>query len=132
MTTNTIDIRVYFEDTDFTGRVYHGAFVRFLERGRTEWLRSLGINHLMLAAGDKPVYFTIRNMSLNFRGPALIDDLLTVESEPRASRATMIFRQRVLKGDQLLVSAEVELCLIDAAGRPVRPPREIVALMGES
>lgn len=126
------DIRVYFEDTDFSGRVYHGAYVRFLERGRTEWLRSLGIDHRMLASAERPVYFTIRGMSLTFYGPALIDDLLTVESEPSAARATMIFRQRILKGDQLLVSAEVELCLIDGDGRPVRPPREIVALMGGS
>ncbi len=123
------DIRVYFEDTDFTGRVYHGAFVRFLERGRTEWLRSQGVDHQMLARAERPVYFTIRNMSLTFHGPALIDDLLTVESEPSAARATMIFRQRVLKADRLLLSAEVELCLIDGDGRPVRPPREIVALM---
>lgn len=126
------EIRVYFEDTDFTGRVYHGAYVRFLERGRTEWLRSLGVDHRMLASSERPVYFTIRKMTLDFHGPALIDDLLTVESNPEVARATMIFRQRIFKADQLIVSAEVELCLIDAAGRPVRPPREIVALTRES
>jgi len=131
MTTRT-EIRVYFEDTDFSGRVYHGAFVRFLERGRTECLRALGINHHMLASGARPIYFTIRGMSLKFHGPALIDDLLVVESEPGGARATMRFNQRILREGRPIVSAEVELCMIDAAGRPVRPPAEIVKLMGSA
>lgn len=123
------DIRVYFEDTDFSGRVYHGAYVRFLERGRTECLRSLGVNHQMLASAARPLFFAIRKLALTFHGPAQIDDLLTVESEPGGTRATIEFRQRILKGDAVIVDATVELCLIDAAGRPSRPPPEIVQLM---
>lgn len=126
------EIRVYFEDTDFSGRVYHGAFVRFLERGRTECLRALGINHHMLASAARPVFFTIRSMSLSFSGPALIDDLLVVESEPGGARATIRFHQKILREGRPIVSADVELCVIDADGRPVRPPAEIVKLMGES
>lgn len=126
---NRTEIRVYFEDTDFTGRVYHGAFVRYLERARTECLRARGVDHRQLASGKRPVFFTIRGLDMRFHGPAQIDDLLVVESEPGGSRAILTFRQRVLREDQLIVSADVELCMIDGAGRPVRPPPEVLALM---
>ncbi|MEM0907140.1 MAG: YbgC/FadM family acyl-CoA thioesterase [Pseudomonadota bacterium] len=119
------DIRVYFEDTDFTGRVYHGAFVRFLERGRTEALRAARLDHQMLASAQPPLYFTIRKLALSFHGPALIDDVLTVVSTPSEGRATILFQQEILKGDDTLVKADVELCLIDGRGRPQRPPASI-------
>lgn len=129
---STLAVRVYFEDTDFTGRVYHGAYVRFLERGRTEHLRAAGIDHHALASAERPLFFTIRGMTLSFHGPALIDDLLTIESIPAmAGRATFRFGQKILRGTDLLVRAEVELCLIDAAGRPARPDAELLAALSE-
>lgn len=129
MLTSRTEIRVYFEDTDFTGRVYHGAFVRFLERARTECLRARGVDHHNLANAPQPAFFTIRNLSLKFSGPAMIDDLLVVESESGGQRAILTFHQRVLREGRVIVTADVELCMIDGAGRPVRPPPEIVALM---
>lgn len=127
---STLPIRVYFEDTDFTGRVYHGAYVRFLERGRTEHLRAAGIDHQMLASAARPLYFTIRSMTLAFHGPALIDDLLTVDSVPvLAGRATFRFEQKILRGADLLVRADVELCLIDGNGRPARPAPQLLAAL---
>jgi len=121
---NRHPVRVYFEDTDFTGRVYHGAFVRFLERGRSEFLRAAGIDHAALAAAEPARFFTLRTIAMTFRAPASIDELLAVETRPAAGsgRATFRFDQRVVREAVTLVEAAVELCLIDAAGRPVRPP----------
>lgn len=119
-------VRVYFEDTDFSGRVYHGAYVRFLERGRTEMLRAAGLDHATLAASAAPVYFTLRRLDLVFRGPAVIDDWLTVETASAAPvRASLHLHQRILRNADVLVEARVELCLIDGAGRPQRPPAAI-------
>lgn len=121
-------IRVYFEDTDFTGRVYHGAFVRFLERGRTELLRERGLDHTALAA--RGLYFTIRNLSCTFLGPAIIDDLLTVTAEPNGvPRAVARIDQTIVREGMVIARASVELCLIDAAGRPQRPDRQIRAAL---
>lgn len=116
-------IRIYFEDTDFTGRVYHGAFVRFLERGRTEMLRAAGISHKSLAALDPPVFFTLRTFTLRFHAPAFIDDEVTVLTRPAAPpRATITMAQEIMRGETCLADAAVELCLINESGRPVRPP----------
>lgn len=121
-------IRVYFEDTDFTARVYHGAFVRFLERGRTEMLRATGLDHARLAASDPPAFFTLRGMTLRFHGPALIDDELTVVTRSLAPpRATINLAQEIYRADALLVEATVELCVINAEGRPMRPSAAIRA-----
>ena len=75
-------IRVYFEDTAFTGRVYHGAFVHFLERGRTEFLRAGGVDHQVLAGREPALFFTLRRLDMQFSGPAFIDDMLEVVSWP--------------------------------------------------
>lgn len=121
-------VRVYFEDTDFSGRVYHGAYIRFLERGRTEMLRVAGIDHRALAVADPAVYFTLRRIDVAFRGPAVIDDLLTVETAPVGPpRATVVLDQAVRRGEETLVTARAELCLIDASGRPRRPGPQIAA-----
>ena len=83
--TFAIDVRVYFEDTDFSGRVYHGAYIRFLERGRSELIRAAGLDHRALADQAKPVYFTLRRIDVSFHAPAVIDDLVRVETTPVAS-----------------------------------------------
>lgn len=130
MTTFAFEIRVYFEDTDFSGRVYHGAYIRFLERGRTEMLRAAGLDHRALAAQTPPIYFTLRRLDATFHGPAVIDDLLTIETSPvEAGRATFVLDQAVVRDGVRLVSAQAELCLIDAAGRPQRPSAEVRAAL---
>lgn len=124
------EVRVYFEDTDFSGRVYHGAFIRFLERGRTELLRASGLDHAALAAQERPVYFTLRRIDVAFHAPAVIDDLLTVETTPvEAGRANFLLRQTILCGGRKLISATAELCLIDDRGRPQRPPGAVRAAL---
>ncbi len=124
---SALKVRVYFEDTDFSGRVYHGAYVRFLERARTEWLRGLGLDHSAFAAMDPPLYFTLRKLSLSFQGAAVIDDLLTVTATPEViTGATITVTQSVLRDDTVLVRASAELCVIDGAGRPRRLPPALV------
>mgnify|MGYP001797496009 CR=1 FL=1 len=119
-------VRVYFEDTDFTARVYHGAFVRFFERGRTEMLRAAGLDHAGLSAADPALFFTIRAMSLRFLGPAFIDDELHVLTRPlEPPRASIVLGQTIVRGATPLCEATVELCVITAGGRPVRPSRAI-------
>ncbi len=123
-------VRVYFEDTDFSGRVYHGAHIRFLERGRTEFLRASGIDHRQLAASDDPLFFALRALDTRFLAPAVIDDLLAVETVPgEEGRAAFVLHQRILKEEAVLVTARAELCLIDARGRPRRPPPAVRAAL---
>ena len=114
-------VRVYYEDTDFSGRVYHASYLRFLERGRTEWLRGHGLSHQDLAASSG-IVFAVRSMQVDFLSPARIDDLLRVETGAATARGASIeFRQRVLLGEKALVAATVLVAAI-RDGRPARLP----------
>ena len=114
-------VRVYYEDTDFSGRVYHASYLRFLERGRTEWLRGRGMTHQDLAA-TSGIAFAVRSMAIDFLGAARIDDLLTVETSVSAVRgASMEFQQRVALGERTLVVATALVAAI-RDGRPARLP----------
>ena len=114
-------VRVYYEDTDFSGRVYHASYLRFLERGRTEWLRGQGMTHQDLAA-TPGIVFAVRSMQIDFLGPARIDDLLRVETHAATARGASIeFRQQVVRDGKTLVAATVLVAAI-RDGRPVRLP----------
>ncbi|MDB5593359.1 MAG: tol-pal system-associated acyl-CoA thioesterase [Hyphomicrobiales bacterium] len=120
-------VRVYYEDTDFSGVVYHASYLRFLERGRTEMLRDLDIHQGAIHAGDPAARFgfAVRAMTIDFLKPARMDDLLTVESEPRTiGGASLELDQRILRGGELLVTARVRIACL-AEGRPCRIPLEI-------
>jgi acyl-CoA thioester hydrolase len=125
-------VRVYYEDTDFSGRVYHASYLRFLERGRTEWLRKQGLSHRELAAASGLV-FAVRSMQIDFLAPARIDDLLIVETDAaRARGASIEFRQRVVLDGKALVAATVLVAAI-RDGRPARLPASLrQALAGAS
>jgi len=125
-------VRVYYEDTDFSGRVYHASYLRFLERGRTEWLRKQGLSHRELAAASGLV-FGVRSMQIDFLAPARIDDLLIVETHAATARgASMEFRQRVVLDGKALVAATVLVAAI-RDGRPARLPVSLrQALAGAS
>ena len=123
-----LPVRIYFEDTDFSGVVYHGSYVRFLERGRTDFLRVLGIGHDALARGEhgEGLAFAVRRMTLDFLKPARIDDLVEVVTEPgQLTGARAVLKQSIRRGDETLVSAEVTVVLINAAGQPRRWPAAI-------
>ena len=117
-------VRVYYEDTDFSGRVYHASYLRFLERGRTEWLRGHGFAHRDLAE-NLGVVFAVRSLQIEFSAPAMMDDLLEVETSVTAVRGASIdFKQRVLRSSKELVSDEVLVAAIHD-GRPARIPADL-------
>jgi acyl-CoA thioester hydrolase len=117
-------VRVYYEDTDFSGRVYHASYLRFLERGRTEWLRRRGFAHRDLAETSGAM-FVVRSLQIEFLAPAMMDDLLTVETRVAGVRGASIhFKQRVLRSDKALVTAEVLVASI-RDGRPARIPADL-------
>ncbi len=120
--------RVYWEDTDGGGIVYYANYLRFLERARTEWLRSLGHSQQELAR-TPGILFAVAGLSIEYRRPARLDDELTITCEPRSERATVItFAQRILAHERLLVEADVRVVCVDA--RTLKPKRLPDFLLG--
>jgi acyl-CoA thioester hydrolase len=117
-----LPIRVYYEDTDFSGVVYHASYLRFMERGRTELIRALGVEQRELLDGDAALGFAVRHMAIDFLKPAVMDDMLTIETQATAARgATMDVAQRVLRGEEVLVTAQVKVACV-GGGRARRIP----------
>lgn len=120
-------IRIYYEDTDFSGNVYHAAYLKFLERGRTEFLRDGGIHHSELA--EQGIAFAVRSMDIAFDGAAHIDDLLTVTTAVAAiSGARLTLSQAILRNETVLTRAQVVVVAIKTSGGPARMPAAIRAL----
>lgn len=119
---HSISVRVYYEDTDFSGVVYHASYLRFMERGRTELIRALGIEQRELFDGDAALGFAVRRMLIDFVRPAVMDDLLTIETKPTLARgATMELDQRILRGEEVLVTAQVKVACV-GGGKARRIP----------
>ena len=119
--------RVYFADTDFSGVVYHARYLEFLERGRSDYLRLTGIHHTELADGKhgERIVWVVRRIEIDFRVPARIDDILTIDTHTQAISGARIFMaQRISRGDELLIEANVEAAIIGDTGRPKRFPKE--------
>ena len=114
--------RIYYEDTDFSGFVYHASYLRFMERGRTELLRGLAGDQSDLHRDARGLVFVVRKMSLDFLRPARMDDLLTIETRTAELRgASMHLTQTILRDAEILVTAEVVVaCVRD--GRAIRLP----------
>jgi acyl-CoA thioester hydrolase len=124
----TIALRVYYEDTDFSGRVYHASYLRYFERGRTEWLRTLGYRHSTLAETSQTT-FAVTKLALEYFASGAIDDMLEVATELHAIKgAVMKFHQRVARDGVTLVKGEVDI-VATKANRAIRPPREILAAL---
>lgn len=120
---HVLPVRVYYEDTDFTGVVYHANYLRFFERGRSDFLREAGVDHTELLAGDQPTAFVVNRIEVDFIRPARIDDALqVVTSFDRVVGPRLAITQAILRGDEELVRANVEACCITLTGRPKRPP----------
>ena len=125
---HVLPLRVYYEDTDFSGVVYHANYLRYMERGRSEFLRLAGVHHTAMLDGTEPMAWTIRRAVLDYKKPARVDDALLVRSRiTHLSGARMTIEQSVWRGDDLLVSGHVEACIITLAGKPRRIPAEIAA-----
>jgi len=127
---HVLPVRVYYEDTDFTGVVYHGAYVRFFERGRSDFLRLAGVSHAGLQARPDPAAFAVVRLAVDFRRAARIDEALEVRTRFAPHRGPRLpVAQRILRAGELVCEAQVEVACVDAAGRARRPPRELIAAL---
>ena len=125
---HVLPVRIYFEDTDFSGVVYHGSYVRFLERGRSDYIRLLGVHHTELDAGEtgEPIAFAVHRMEIDFKRPARIDDVVEVLTRPKEVRgARILLSQTIRRGHEILVEAVVTVVLVNRAGRAQRIPESL-------
>ena len=114
-------VRVYWEDTDAGGVVYHAQYLAFMERARTEWMCALGLGQELLRARDD-LLFVVRSMNLDFRAPARLDDQLAVTAVLIECRgASLVMGQRIQRGDTLLVEAQVRIGVLAASSFRPRP-----------
>ena len=117
-----LPVRVYYEDTDFTGLVYHANYVRYFERGRSDALRLMGVGHAELLDGDQPMAFVVSRMNLEFIRPARIDDELVVRTRYDAVKGPrLLISQSIFRDETELCRAHVEAVCIHMDGRPRRP-----------
>jgi acyl-CoA thioester hydrolase len=128
--THILPVRVYYEDTDFSGIVYHASYLRFMERGRTDFLRLAGLSQGALWEGEDPCAFVVRKMTIEFLKPARVDDALTVQTAFSAKGALrLIGDQTILRGAEPLIRASVEVVAIDDKGRPRRASERLRAAL---
>jgi len=127
---HALPVRVYYEDTDFTGLVYHANYVRYFERGRSDYLRLVGISHTELLERPDPCAFVVTQLAISFRKAARIDDALTVITTYDAIKGPRLhISQKILRGDETIATASVEAACITPDGRPRRPPTDLVATL---
>jgi acyl-CoA thioester hydrolase len=127
--THSMELRVYYEDTDAAGLVYHANYLKFAERGRTELLRGLGFGQRRLAA-QAGVGFAVRRCRIDYLAPARLDDALTVETRPIAlGAATLALAQTIARDGRTLAALEVLVACIGREGRPRRVPAELRAAL---
>jgi acyl-CoA thioester hydrolase len=124
-------VRVYYEDTDFTGIVYHASYLRFMERGRTNYLRLIGADHRALfeeTAAEAPGFaFVVRSLTIEFLKPARMDDVLAVTTAPvEVKGASLTLLQRVTRNDEVLVEAHVRVAFVSGGrARPIPKPLRV-------
>ena len=124
-------VRVYYEDTDFSGIVYHASYLRFMERGRTNYLRLIGADHRALfeaAAAEAPGFsFVVRHMDIHFNKPAHMDDVLDIVTTPAEVKgASVTLNQKVMRGEDLIVEADVQVAFVSGGrARPIPKPLRI-------
>ena len=122
----SIAVRVYYQDTDAGGVVYHAQYLSFMERARTELLNAAGVD-LARVADEKRVLFLVYELKVRYHQPARLNELLTVSADvAKMGRASLVFRQRVERGSELLVEADVTVALVDRDRmKPARVPIEL-------
>jgi acyl-CoA thioester hydrolase len=123
-----LPVRVYFEDTDFSGLVYHASYLRWCERGRSDWLRLLGVHHSALIAPEsgEPAAFVVRRLEIDYLRPARIDEVLEVTTECiEVSGVYLLLLQQIRRGETTLCKVVVKVVLISQSGKPMRLPPPI-------
>ena len=124
--------RVYYEDTDLAGIVYYANYLKFIERARTEWVRSLGIDQVAVKR-ESGIVFAVRRVEAEYLIPAVFDDELTVNTALVSSTgARLVLAQDVLRGEETLFAAEVTLIALTESGRPARMPADVRALLANN
>lgn len=120
---HVMPVRVYYEDTDASGIVYHANYLRFIERGRTDVLRCAGLDHRTMMDAEDSTAFAVRQMNIRFIAPARLDDALEVRTRFAQVRGARIqATQSVWRGDTQLFEADVEIAVLDRSGRARRIP----------
>ena len=120
-------VRVFYEDTDFSGVVYYANYLRFLERGRSSFFRLAGIGHAELLERDPPLAFVIRKINLDYKSSAKIDDVLSVITTYDTFKgARLLVSQRIERAGEVILTADSEAACIDLSGRPRRAPWEMI------
>ena len=121
-----LPIRIYYEDTDLSGVVYHANYLRFMERGRSEFFRCAGITRLAMLDDAEPTAWTLRKATLEYLRPARVDDLIEVHTACTAlTGARMNADQKIYLSGQLLTRGQIEACVITLSGKPRRIPEEL-------
>lgn len=127
---HVLPVRVYYEDTDFTGLVYHANYVRYFERGRSDFLRLAGVSHSDLLSREDPAAFVVTRLAIDFRQAARIDDALAVRTTYDTVKGPrLMISQRITRGETLIAQAQVEAACISLNGRPRKPPSGLVAAL---
>jgi acyl-CoA thioester hydrolase len=123
---HVLPVRIYYEDTDMTGIVYHANYLKYFERGRSDFLRSVGIHHTQLLQRDPPLAFAITRIDTGFKVAARIDECLVVHTTFDSLKGVRLgITQKIMRGDALIATADVEAVCIDLQGRPRRPFPEL-------
>jgi acyl-CoA thioester hydrolase len=125
-----LPLRIYYEDTDLSGVVYHANYLKYMERARTEFFRLAGVTQMADLDSAEPTAWTIRGVSLRFMRPGRVDDTLSVRTHCTSiSGARMTALQRVFCGDTLLVEGRIEACIMTLTGKPRRIPQHVRDLL---
>jgi acyl-CoA thioester hydrolase len=129
---HSMALRVYYEDTDAAGIVYHANYLKFAERARTEMMRGFGFAHSGIYA-ETGILFTVRRCTADYRAPARLDDALTVETQVTAiGAATLSLVQQIRRADEVIVALDVLLACVGRDGRPRRLPPALRATLAAS
>ncbi|MCL6229194.1 tol-pal system-associated acyl-CoA thioesterase [Bartonella bilalgolemii] len=123
-----LQARIYVADTDFSGVVYHARYLEFLERGRSEFLRDMGLsnNELISDSQGEKLFFVVRHMDITFSKPATLDDLLTIKTSLQHVQGARFFMNQIILRDEIiLIKAKVEIALINQEAKPRRLPKNL-------
>jgi acyl-CoA thioester hydrolase len=133
---HSLAVRVYFEDTDFSGLVYHTSYLRWCERGRSDYLRLLGIRHNELAQGafsGEPCAFAVRRISAEYLKPARIDDVLEVQTAAgEIGKASLRLKQVILRGGAPVFHLDAQCVLLSMSGKLLRLPSGLTSLLAQN
>tara|TARA_Y100000590_G_C15654498_1_gene990089 strand:- start:435 stop:812 length:378 start_codon:yes stop_codon:yes gene_type:complete len=121
-------IKIYYEDTDASGRVYYANYLNFLERGRTEFLYKLGLNHKDLK-NIFDIIFVVRNCNIDFKKPAFFEDTILVNTKIfKFSKVKIIFDQQILRKEEILINAKISIVSINKSGEIKFIPKDVLKL----